>query len=287
MLVWVKQYRSFLVLFRRSIKDPCDLTFLKELKRLLPMKRAFFDILLSTVAVVLSLFLAHFLMKQNGMARPVPEPVSGWWTNKLLVSQELTPDFGLDKFSQLNSQTKHFDLKLVPQITVLTDEETDKAGLKFVSATLRANPQTNFIINVLANKRYIDKKLIKVISEAKAETRVIIRSPYDNILREILRQEPQWNLGSGEGEASRLTILSSLALESFPPLTGTFYFMNLAHHPHDFSARLLTELRRRQLVIIVETNNDPADWQRALAEGVNGIVTPSAETFLAWYKGLP
>lgn len=254
------------------------------------MKRAFLDISISTVAVLLSLFLAHFLMKQNGLSRTVTEPTAGWWTNQLIVSQELTPDFGLEKIAQLNAQIKkaNLNIKFVPQISLLTDDENDKStGLKFVETTLQANPHENFIINVLAYKRYIDKKVIKIIKHENAESRVIIRSPYDNIVREISRQEPTWNLGNGEGEVSRLTIMSSLGLESFPTLTGSFFFLNLTRHRHDFSARLLTELRRRQLAIIVETNNDPASWQNALSNGVNGIVTPAAEEFLAWYKGLP
>ncbi|OQW50544.1 MAG: hypothetical protein A4S09_01760 [Proteobacteria bacterium SG_bin7] len=249
------------------------------------MKRAFLDIFLSTVAVLFSLFLAHFMMKQNGLSRVVPDPVVGWWTNHLILSQELTPDFGLERFAQLNLHAKKWKLniKAVPQISILTDDE---AGLKFVETTLRSDPNGNFIINILANKRLIDKKVISVIDQEKAESRVIIRSPYDNVVREIGRQEPKWNIGNGEGEVSRLTIMSSLELGAFPPLTGGFFFLNLSRHPHDLSARLLTELRRRQLVIIVETNNDPASWQKALSEGVNGIVMPAAEEFLAWYKGL-
>jgi hypothetical protein len=246
------------------------------------MKRAFLDILLSTFAVLLSLFLAHFLMKQNGVSRPVQEPPAGWWTNQFIVAEEFTPDVGLEKISQL--QKLYRNVKVVPQISIQVPEEP---GLKLVEETLRAYPRENFIINVMANRFRIDKKLIRIIIATNANSRVIIRSPYDNVVREISRQEPKWNLGSGEGETSRLTILSSLALEEFPPLTGSFYFLNLVRHPHDFSDRLLTELRRRQLVIIVETSDDPAKWQQALAAGVNGVVTPSAEKFLAWYKGLP
>lgn len=249
------------------------------------MKRAFLDISVSTIAVLLSLFLAHFFMKQNGLNRPIPEPMTGWWTNQFIVSQELTPDFSLAEFARLNFEIRKLklDIKIVPQISVITDDE---ARLKFVETTLHNNPGENFIINILAYKHYIDKKVIKIIGQEGAESRVIIRSPYDNVVREISRQEPKWNLGNGEGEVSRFAIMSSLDLQSFPPLTGGFFFLNLAQHPYDLSARLLTELRRRQLVIIVETINDPASWQKALSEGVNGIVTTSAEEFLAWYKGL-
>lgn len=249
------------------------------------MTRAFSDIALSTFAVFISLFLAHFIMRQNGLARPIETPPSGWWSGKFLVAQEYEPsNFGLEQSRSLQTTYGNLGVEVIPQVTITNEELAPR--LKLVRELLH-DSKNRILVNILAYQTQIDKQVIKAIAGEKAEERVIIRSPYDNTVREILRQKPKWNLSSGEGETSRFYILTSLALEAFPPLTGTFYFFNLVRHPHDFSSRLLTELRRRQLTVLVETPDDASAWEKALAEGVNGVVTPSAEHFLAWYKRLP
>lgn len=224
-------------------------------------------------------------MRHNGLARPIQTPTSGWWTGQFLVSQEYSEtDFSLAQVRRLQekySRSFSVGVEVIPQVTI-TDKQL-QPGLKLVTQLLR-DKKTHLLINILAYQPRIDKDVIRAIAAAQGESRAIIRSPYDNTVREILRQKPTWNLSSGEGEASRFYILSSLALETFPPLTGSFYFFNLSKHPHDFSSRLLAELRRRQLIVLVETPDDSTAWERALAEGVNGIVTPSAEHFLDWYK---
>ncbi len=246
------------------------------------MKRAFLDILLSTVAVLLSLFLAHFLMRQNGLSRPIPESTPGWWTGKFIISQEYNAtDFSPATIANLEKIYGNLKIEIVPQITIT--EKNQQAGLKLVTELLRST-KFNILLNVLAYKFQIDKEVIRTVALEKGDARVIVRSAYDNIVREISRQRPKWNVSAGEGETSRLYILSALALESFPPLTGGFYFFNLNRNPYDFSSRVLAELRRRQMIVIVETPDDASAWERALVEGVNGIVTPSAEKFLQWYK---
>ena len=247
------------------------------------MKRAFLDIFISTAVVLLGLFLTHFMMRQNGLARPIENVPSGWWTNHLILAQEYSKDaFDHTHIKLLTEQFESQNVIILPQVTI--SASTKAPGLKLVQDILESQPKKPLLINVLNYTFGIDKELMSLVKMAKSQDQIIIRSPYDNIIREIRRQEPEWNLGSGDGETSRFFILSSLALEMFPPLSGTFYFLNFSKGTHYSSERMLAEIRRRQLILFIETSTNEKQWQKALENGANGIITPSVAEFLNWYS---
>lgn len=250
------------------------------------MKKAITDILVSTAAVFIGLFLAHFYLRQVGLSRPVSEDRSPLFEGQLIVAQPVSSE-NVDEAKSI-FKLQHLytrgELQFIPSIEI--SSLAPDAGLKSLEKILRNNIKGNLLVNVTSYTFNIDKKISSILKDTNSLNRVIIKSPYDNTVRELKRQNPDLIVGSGNGESSRMFILSSLALESLPPLIGEIYFIDLIKRPNDVSQKLFSELRRRNVGVIAEVSDNPSAWQKALSEGVIGIITPSAEKFANWFQTL-
>jgi len=139
---------------------------------------------------------------------------------------------------------------------------------------LTTYPNARLLIDVLQPASSSLPAFYKLIEKHKAEKRIVLTSPFYDTLRDIREHSAHWLTAHSTSEVSRSQFMNSLFLESLITLNGEVFSASKLH------PRLISELVKRQKVVLYETD-DPAAYAKAreLAPTL-GVVTNRPSLFI-------
>ena len=161
-----------------------------------------------------------------------------------------------------------------PKGSLLPPEKT-----KFITlnTALKKFPQSFFILNIQANEKGIHRNLVKTIEDQDAGERILIQSDYDVILDAVRKLKPRWLFGSGQTERTKLKLLKDLYIETIAPVKADvvitpIYFKKTKQRY--FGQELITEMQRRQKIVILGPVLNREDEEKLTQEGADGLLIP-------------
>lgn len=154
---------------------------------------------------------------------------------------------------------------------------------------LERYPDRRLILNFSDYKPGLDKKIIELIDQLHAGSRVLIQSREQGLLKDLREQKPEWLFGSSQVQMTLLKMLTSIGLQSMTPLEADVYIAELnselnpqpaSDETHLLSEASLAELKRRKLPVFVGPLSEPDLAASLLDQGVDGIITATPSTFI-------
>ncbi len=189
----------------------------------------------------------------------------------------LMADNTLDRTTNGLGKVKDHTLKEIQNLTIPWNEQKTSMKVPTLEEALASFPTSRFILNIQANEKGIHKKIVTIVTKHQADKRVLIQSDYDIIIKTIKKLQPLWLFGSGQTELTKLKILEGLFIETISPIRGDIIVASLYQKKHgqrSFSQKLIKEIHRRQMKVILGPIHSREDLEKLTREGVDGILTP-------------
>jgi hypothetical protein len=133
-------------------------------------------------------------------------------------------------------------------------------------------PHTRFVVNCNDNVLNIDTDLAQIISETKAEERVLVASDYDTILISLKQLKPRVAYGSSASDITRLRSFESLWVLPAAPLKADVYFVPLKYRGIDaVDTAIAQEIHRRQKKLFIGPLSTKDEVEQAQRLGADGL----------------
>jgi hypothetical protein len=124
------------------------------------------------------------------------------------------------------------------------------------------------------NIENIDLRLRPILERHANESRILIHSEYDNVVKSIKKLFPQFLYGTGVGQRVRLVMLSSLWLEPVAAIDGDLLISPLRERGvRVVNPALISEVERRQKLFIIGPLNDSAANEQGVSIQASGYLT--------------
>lgn len=214
---------------------------------------------------------------QAGSAEHAPnswagiEAIPDNWIVWIDVYQTLDEVIFLDRHQLVANRVEELAMMKWPDIK-------DK-GFKTLEETLDQFPNKRFVLNITANARNIDLKIIKMLKEKKLSDQVIINSPFDVVISSTRKESPLWAYAMSLAEITRLMMFEGIYMEPAIPLDGEFMLISESKFLRRLTPGAIKEVKRRGKKVILGPMKEPADWEKWKALGADGFITDAPSKF--------
>lgn len=177
-------------------------------------------------------------------------------------------DMTLEELQKLNASAKFAGN--------LADALNDPTSIRIphLQEVLSEFPDRKLILEIKDSRPGIEDIVIELLRAARAEERVIVSSFQEGVIQRFRQKAPELKYGATQAETLRALILLSMWVEPAGSFPASLYAIPEKHRGVQvFSQRLLDEVHRRKKKLFIWTVNEPADMQRLMSAGVDGIVT--------------
>lgn len=138
---------------------------------------------------------------------------------------------------------------------------------------LERYPQHRFILNFSDYKPGIETRIIAVIDEAKAGSRVLIQSEESGLLKDLREKKPEWLFGTSQAQIIQMRMLEAVGLEALAPLKGDVYITEVSKGRRVLlSPAVIKEIKRRHMKIFAGPVDSREEALRLHDLGVDGII---------------
>ena len=254
------------------------------------MRDALKHFALLSLGCLIILGMAGLYVRQSALAEPVKEPMSHPFLTQegpLVVAHPgLDPkkEPGLPTFEEASKLPDHVviwaDIHLDPSHQLVASQgDGTTVGLKEL---LASQPSRRWILNFNGNRPGMPDAIVASIDESKAGDRILVQSPEDGLLKELRERRPRWIFGTSRQQTTIMTMLSSIGLEAAAPVRGDVYVAEWEKRRGkiDLSKRVVDEIHRRRLRVIVGPVDEKAEADAFIAKGVDGVLVSRPELFL-------
>lgn len=158
------------------------------------------------------------------------------------------------------------------------------AGLKMVSLeeAITALPDSVLYLDLKSDEPRFIRALLRVIREFRCERRVLLCSFYPRAIAQVRRLRPDLSTAADPSEIQRLFALSKLGIDSLlgRRTSCAVHLPERRHGLHVLNDKLMRTAKSIGLGVIAWTINDPADIERLLDFGVDGMMSDHPDRVL-------
>ncbi len=144
-------------------------------------------------------------------------------------------------------------------------------------------PEQEFVLNVEMRYPFMVSELIGKLSDRSLDGRVIIRSPYSHVLREIKKHYPRWLYKTDPATLFRASIMGSLYIESVSNIWTDIVLTTLGEGEGDISNRMLSEIKRRKKILILDEDKNFSALSDSLSDHIQGVATSRPDLALEYF----
>lgn len=164
-----------------------------------------------------------------------------------------------------------------------SDVQKSRPEARLLEEILTENASQRFIINIAEYSPGSDKILSELISNLKADERIILHSEQGGPLTDLRKLKPMWLYGTSRAQVVQTLWLITLGLEGIAPLKGDVLITPYRAGETNQKTLLLTpelvaEARRRSMKVLVGPVTK-SEAQEAIQLGVDGIITTEPKEF--------
>jgi glycerophosphoryl diester phosphodiesterase len=166
-----------------------------------------------------------------------------------------------------------------PYFYSLADLKVYFPELLELKSFLQTYPQQKMILNIQDNATDIHLALVQLITENKAEQRVLIQSDIDIILKVMKEEKPTWLFGTSLPELTRVLTLESVGLEMTPSIRADVWVTPSKLKDRSvFKESIVSELQRRHKKVFLSGINSREQFLDAERYKLDGLIFEKVET---------
>ncbi len=167
-----------------------------------------------------------------------------------------------------------------------TGEQTfSQQGLRIptLEEFLKQYPDQDFLLNVEMRHPHFVSDLMDQLDQHDLQQRVIVYSAYSNVLREIKKHSPRWLYGTDPATLFRASMMESLYIEPVSNLWTDIVMAPLGNDGLGLSPRMLTEIKRRKKLLILERDKNFDSIPEEVASELQGVATSRPEIAVEYF----
>ncbi|MBT4760527.1 MAG: hypothetical protein HOO06_02415 [Bdellovibrionaceae bacterium] len=151
----------------------------------------------------------------------------------------------------------------------------DNLGYISLDNFFQNNPNTLVLLNILEQDPAKLFKFKALLEKHKKSNKVIIKSPYANVIKYLRKENPLWVFASNLSLQTQLMFMSALYIEPLAKINADFIITPYMHKKIPLiTPRMLNEFKRRHIKVILENSKANQGLPQWLTSQVAGFIEP-------------